>query len=379
MYWRGRKGDAVLGLPIQELTRRLKSEGGPTLPVWFDDGYVGMLDQTRLPAERVVLQLPSVRDVAEAIREMRTRGSGAIACSGAYGMLLAAIASHGDGGAVAAAARALVATRPTAVALSKALHRILSSLGHSHGVELVSRVEEEVVAIVSEHNEFEKLIGAAGAPLVADGATILTICHAGALAGTGYGGRFCSIVRKAVELKRRVSVISMETRPYLQGARITAWELQQYGIPVTMITDGMAGAVLKGRLADLVITGSDRVAANGDVANKVGTYMLALAARDTGRPFYVSTSSANIDFSVPSGEAIPIESRDPDEVLFFMGIRIAPVGVKALYPSFDVTPARLIDGIITERGILRSPFGPALRGIFPEFAHASAELPRSGR
>lgn len=363
--------------PIEKLTRDLKAENERTLPVWFEDGHVKMLDQTCLPFERVVLDLRSVDKTATAIVEMRTRGSGAIACSAAYALLMAARQSSGDPDGLRAAARQLRETRPTAVALAKGIDRVLNASRCLAGPPLVDAVEEAVVGLVLEHNRFEKQIGEQGAAIVPDGATILTICHAGALAGTGYGGRFLSIVRKALELHRHVQVISMETRPYLQGARITAWELQQYGVPVTLITDGMAGAVLRRGLADLVITGSDCVAANGDVANKVGTYMLALAARDTCVPFYVSTSSMSIDFSLPTGEQIPVEMRDGSEVLVFGGRRIAPEGINALYPAFDITPACLIDGLVTERRVLRPPFAEALREAFPDLVDAAPEKPSS--
>lgn len=362
----GQRKEPVVPSQIEELTSGLKAENERTLPVWFEQGHVKMLDQTRLPFELVVLDLHSVDDVATAIVEMRTRGSGAIAGAAAYALLMVAQQEGGDAGALQRAATQLRATRPTAVALRKAIDRVLDAAGDTHGPRFIEAVERAVVDLIVEHNRFEKQIGEQGASLVEDGATLLTICHAGALAGTGYGGRVLSIVRRAGELHRRLRVISMETRPYLQGARITAWELQQYGIPVTLITDGMAGAVLRSGVVNLVITGSDRVAANGDVANKVGTYMLALAARDTGVPFYVSTSSTNIDFSLASGERIPIEMRDAAEVLIFGGRRIAPEGVDALYPAFDITPARLVDGLVTERCVLRPPFAQAIREAFPE-------------
>jgi methylthioribose-1-phosphate isomerase len=209
--------------------------------------------------------------------------------------------------------------------------------------------------------EMEKAIGRHGAAIILEGATLLTHCHSGALAGAGYGGRALSVVRAAKEAGKTFHVICQETRPYLQGAKITAWELQQMGVPVTLVTDAMSGALMQNGRVDVCVVGSDRLAMNGDLANKVGTYLIALAAREHHVPFYTAVTRYNVDPACSIGGEIPIEIRSGEEVLKIGGSPITLEGVQALYPAFDLTPARLIAGIITEAGILRKPFEPVLR------------------
>lgn len=336
------------------------------LPVWFEDGQVIILDQTRLPFQEHHLALRHVNEVAVAIKAMQIRGSGAIALAGAWGLYLAALTNQSTPEQIKEAGDLLKKTRPTAVNLQKTIDEITRELEPFQGEALTRTVEDRVLAIVQRQLDFEIRLGHFGAQVIGDGDTILTHCHSGALAGAGYGGRALSVLRAAVEQGKRVKVIASETRPYLQGARITAWELGQLGIPVTLITDNMSGFVLQRGMADLILVGSDRVAANGDLANKVGTYLLALAARDNDVPFYTATSSHTIDLSTPSGKEIAVEMRDPREVLLFNGAPIAPESTGAIYPSFDITPAELISGIITERGVLRPPYREKLAWLGSE-------------
>lgn len=347
---------------IESLVRELK-EQNLLLPIWFEGGRVVALDQTRLPFEEVHLNLATVEEVAAAIREMRVRGSGAIALAGAWGLWMEAASGTGSPAGIERARLLLQETRPTAVSLRKTLDEIAGGLSDCPAVEIAETVGNRVMAVVRRHLAFERAIGSSGAGLIQDGATVLTHCHSGALAGAGYGGRALSPIRAAVEQGKAVRVIACETRPYLQGSRITAWELLKLGVPVTLITDGMSGLVLKEGMADLVIVGSDRVAANGDLANKVGTYLHALAARESGVPFYSAASSHTIDLAAASGQEIEIELRDPAEVLTFQGKDIAPPGVQGLYPAFDITPAALIAGFITERGLIRPPYRENLARI----------------
>ncbi|MCL5074353.1 MAG: S-methyl-5-thioribose-1-phosphate isomerase [Chloroflexi bacterium] len=348
---------------IDQFTGSLRQQG-LLLPVWFEQRRVMMLDQTALPFRRDILPLDTVEKVAEAIVAMKVRGSGSIASTVAYGLLLAGVRSGGDPSQLREAAALLRRARPTAAAPLKAIDLITAKVSGLQGEELVVALQRAVIEFVEAQLADEKGTGKAGAELMRDGMTMLTHCHAGALAGVGYGGRTLSVVRQAMERGYKIKVIACETRPYLQGARITAWEFQQLGIPVILITDNMAGFCLQRRMADIIIVGSDRVAANGDVANKVGTYMLALAAADNDVPFYVATSRFNIDLSTPTGGQIPIEMRDADEVLYLGTQRIAPEGVGALYPSFDVTPARLVRGLITPLGVVSPPYEANLARLF---------------
>ena len=292
----------------------------------------------------------SAEAVAEAIRSMVVRGAPAIGISAAFGMALAAAA----GADLADAAGTLRVSRPTAVNLAWAVDRMLAHRG-----DLTAEAE----AILAEDLEANIRMGRHGAELLGQNVTVLTHCNAGALATAGYGTAL-GVIRAAVESGRHVAVFADETRPYLQGARLTAWELQQDGIDVTLITDNMSGHFFQQGKFDAVIVGADRIAANGDAANKIGTYTVAVLAQAHGVPFYVAAPVSTIDPNCPDGTHIPIEERSAQEVTEIFGARVAPEGVAVRHPAFDVTPARLITAIITERGVLRPPYEEAIRNVF---------------
>jgi methylthioribose-1-phosphate isomerase len=330
----------------------------PLRPVLYDAAKdaVRILDQRRLPADEVWLELATSREIEAAIRDLAVRGAPAIGVAAAYG--LAVEARRGaDGAALRQAAERLVRARPTAVNLAWAVRRMSARLAEGADVLLA-----EAHAIRDEDEAACRRIGALGAPLIPPRARVLTHCNAGALATAGYGTAL-GVVRAAVESGNAVSVFADETRPFLQGARLTAWELQRDGIPVTLLTDGMAGWLMaRGEIA-CVVVGADRIAASGDVANKIGTYALAVLASHHRLPFYVAAPWSTVDLDTPRGEAIPIEERGDDEVLTLAGQRIAPAGVPARYPAFDVTPAALVTAIITERGVIRAPHAEGLRAL----------------
>jgi methylthioribose-1-phosphate isomerase len=316
-----------------------------------------LVDQTRLPHESVFVVCRTVDDVAHAIRSMQVRGAPAIGVAAAYGMALAAHASSGDLKIdLENAATVLRATRPTAVNLQWALERILRqarSGGDAASVlALANEMADEDVAV-------NRRIGAFGLDLLPQHANVLTHCNAGALATVDYGTAL-GVIRAAHDAGRGVHVYVDETRPFLQGARLTTWELQQAGVPLTLITDNMAGHFMYRRKVDLVVVGADRIAANGDVANKIGTYSLAVLAHENRVPFYVAAPLSTIDLSIVDGDAIPIEERSSNEVTHVHGVSIAPDGVEAAHPAFDVTPARYVTAIITERGVLRAPYTESL-------------------
>ena len=328
-------------------------------PIAWSDGELRLLDQTRLPQEEVWLTPASHRDVAEAIRALRVRGAPAIGVAAAYGLALAAAASTAttlDGllTDLRSAAAELAATRPTAVNLSWALKRALAAAeGASDAGSARAAVVTEAQRIQREDLEGNRRLGRFGAELVPENATIMTHCNAGALATAGYGTAL-GVVRGAVEAGKRLRVIATETRPLLQGSRLTAWELARDGIECTLIVDSAAASTIRRGAVDLVVVGADRIAANGDTANKIGTYGLALAAREHGVPFYVAAPTSTVDLSLPSGDGIPIEERGADE----LG---APDGVAVANPAFDVTPHAFIAAIITERGVARPPYAETLR------------------
>jgi len=320
--------------------------------IWRGDA-LDLLDQRLLPRETTYVACRDAREVAAAIRDMVVRGAPAIGVSAAFGLALAAM--RGDD--VRAAAAELRATRPTAVNLMWALDRMLAV--HARGGDLAA----EAVKIFDEDVAACRRIGRFGAELLGDSATVLTHCNAGALATAGYGTAL-GVIRAAVEGGKRVAVFADETRPYLQGARLTAWELHQEGIDVTLITDSMAGHFFQLGTFDAVVVGADRIAANGDAANKIGTYTVAVLAKAHGVPFYVAAPLSTIDVGCPNGAAIPIEERSAAEVTQIAGTRVAPEGVAVRHPAFDVTPAALITAIITDRGVLRAPYEEAIRGVF---------------
>lgn len=328
-----------------------------------------LLDQTRLPRERVELRLDRVEDVREAIGMLRVRGAPAIGVAAAYGLCvgLAAWRRSAPSKEVARAeasrcADFLASVRPTAVNLRWALDRMLRALESALGAGRSpwSSLEEEAKRIHAEDREVCSAIGRHGAGLLRDGFTVMTHCNAGSLATAGQGTALAPVY-EAVRCGMKVAVIADETRPLLQGSRLTAFELREAGVPVTVVCDVAAATVLSQKRADLVIVGADRVAANGDFANKVGTHGVAVLAREYGVPFYCATPVSTVDLETPDGAAIPIEERKAEEVTHGFGRQTAPDGVGVFNPAFDVTPARFVTGFITERGVLRPPFPESLR------------------
>lgn len=334
----------------------------------WQDGKVRLIDQLRLPNEFIVLEYTDWHGVADAIKTMKIRGAPAIGAAAAFGLALAVWQNHGKPrpqvlAEFSRAADALAQTRPTAVNLFWAIQR-MSAVANSPQWKTADQVIEAVVTeaqhIADEDVEINKRIGAHGAALIQDGANILTHCNTGALAVVDYGTAL-GVVRAAHEQGKHIHVWVDETRPFLQGARLTAWELQQAGIPCTLITDNMAGHFMSRGKVDIVLLGADRIAANGDFANKIGTYSVAVLAKENGIPFYSVAPTSTVDLGIHSGAEIPIEERDPREVTHFRGVPVAPEGVKAAHPAFDVTPHRYLTGIVTEVGVIYPPFGPGLR------------------
>ena len=338
--------------------------------VEWKNGVVRMIDQRELPRRLVVAEFSDYREVAKAIREMVVRGAPAIGAAAAFGLALAARKSPArTRGELLAdleeAAEVLRATRPTAVNLSWAIERMLArarSLERGDVEEMARALEREAQVIADEDVETNRRMGAYGAELIEDGDNILTHCNTGALATVDYGTAL-GVIRTAHEQGKRIHVWVDETRPRLQGARLTAWELMELGIHMTLIADNAAGHLMRTGKVDIVLVGADRIARNGDVANKIGTYKLAVLAKENGVPFYSVAPTSTIDLSIASGEEIPIEERDAQEVTHIGGVPIAPEGVRAYNPAFDVTPHRYITGIVTEKGIVYPPFGRNLRRI----------------
>ncbi len=333
---------------------------------WTDDGVV-MVDQTRLPREEVFVTCRTYREVADAIRRMVIRGAPAIGVAAAMGVALGALRADGDDldAQMDEICGELAGTRPTAVNLFWAIRRMKDVYGSLRGrpiEEVRRRLVEEALQVYREDIAINEAIGRNGADLVPDGKTVLTHCNAGALATAGYGTAL-GVIRAAVAAGKSIDVFADETRPFLQGARLTAWELQQDGIPTTLITDNMAGHFLKSGRIGCVVVGADRIAANGDVANKVGTYSVAVLAKENGIPFYVAAPVSTLDLSLASGDEIPIEQRDAAEVTTVFGTPVAPEGIPVENPAFDVTPHRYVTAIITERGVARPPFGESLARI----------------
>ena len=332
-------------------------------PIEWRDGTLVLLDQRLLPGSVSCLSCRTAEDVALAIENLTVRGAPAIGIAAAYGVVLA---SRQGRDAACLAIERLARTRPTAVNLFWALRRMESIVGgFPSGTvreNLESALLDEAAAIHEEDVEINRAIGRHGQALLPHSVTILTHCNAGALATGGYGTAL-GIVRAAREAGKTVRILADETRPILQGSRLTAWELVEEGFDITVLCDSMAGPAMKLLGVDTVITGADRVAANGDTANKIGTYSLAILARYHGIPFYVAAPLSTLDPGTPDGRAIPIEERPASEVLSFQGVRSAPEGVKAWNPAFDVTPAELITAIVTERGVVRPPYEENLRRI----------------
>lgn len=334
---------------------------------WEGDRLV-LLDQTRIPREISYVTCKTYQDVAQAIRTMVVRGAPAIGAAAAFGMALAAIQCRGKEPEDARhflcrAFEELAATRPTAVNLFWALdrvNRVIDSCLDSK--DPCAHVIKEAETILQEDIDLNKKIGCFGAQMVPWEATILTHCNAGALATGGYGTAL-GVIRAAREKGKNIRVIADETRPLLQGARLTAFEMMQENIPVTLITDNMAGYVMKKGLVDLVIVGADRITARGDVANKIGTYSVAVLAKEHGISFFVAAPLSTFDFSLSNGEEIPIEERDPREVREVFGCPTAPIDVPVLNPAFDVTPHHLITAIITEKGVIHQPDEQRIRDV----------------
>jgi len=334
--------------------------------VAWQDGVVVMIDQRRLPGEEVYLRCRDHHEVAAAIRDMAIRGAPAIGVAAALGIALGVRNTQAEGDALGAAfdgiCREMAATRPTAVNLFWAIDRMRRRFeaGRAQGgPALREALLREALAIEDEDLAACRRIGDLGAELIPLAARVLTHCNAGALATAGYGTAL-GVIRSAARQGKIKNVLADETRPYLQGARLTAWELGREGIPTTLIADNMAGHMMATGEVDAVVVGADRIAANGDVANKIGTYTLAVLARENGLPFYVAAPVSTIDLRTPSGDAIAIEERAPEEVTHHGGRRLAPEGVAVRNPAFDVTPHRYVTAIVCERGVARAPYSESL-------------------
>ena len=334
----------------------------------WHNGTVRMIDQRLLPTTFQRLECTSYEDVAEAIRDMAIRGAPAIGAAGAFGMALAARQSQARSrdamlSDLYAAAERLEAARPTAVNLSWAVSRMLQCAERKEDPAAIrDALLEGAQALADEDVEINKRLGEHGASLVQDGDTILHHCNTGALATVDYGTAL-GVIRTAHEQGKKIHVLVDETRPRLQGARLTTWELQQLDIPFTLIADNAAGHFLRSGQVNIVLVGADRVAANGDVANKIGTYKLALAAQDNGVPFYPCVPTSTVDLALPSGDEIPIEERPAEEIteVAYRGQPIAPEGIVVANPAFDITPHRYVSGIVTENGIAYPPLALNLR------------------
>lgn len=338
--------------------------------LYWDNGKLYLLDQLLLPHEKLYIECSTYKDVANAIIKMNVRGAPAIGVAAAYGIVLGAYGYDAEGvddlvSHMENVANFLCCTRPTAVNLFWAIGRMMRIIksDSSRSIEVIKyNLLEEAHLLALEDVEINRNIGKWGQQLLKDGDVILTHCNAGALATVGYGTAL-GIVRAAHESGKNISVYADETRPYLQGARLTAWELMESGIDVTLITDAMAGYFLKSGKINAVIVGADRVAANGDVANKIGTYGLAVLSNENDVPFYVASPVSTLDFSLETGEKIIIEERDGNEVAYISGKRIAPLGVKVANPAFDVTPNKYVTAIVTELGIIRKPYHENLKRL----------------
>jgi methylthioribose-1-phosphate isomerase len=347
----------------------------PTIDL--QDDVIVMVDQRKLPAQEVYVRCRTAPEVAKAIRTMVIRGAPAIGGAAAMGIALgmrksAAKGTHGFTVEFQKTCDLMAATRPTAVNLFWAIDRMKRTFAEGAQAgespeELAARLGREARAIHDEDVANCRAMGAHGAAMVPDGARVLTHCNAGALATAGYGSAL-GVIRAAVEQGKKIAVFADETRPFLQGARLTAWELVRDGINTTVITESMAGPLMRAGEIDVVVVGADRIAANGDTANKIGTYTVAVLAHEHKVPFFVAAPLSTIDLSTPDGDHIPIEERDQREVSHLGSSRLTPEGAKIRNPAFDVTPHRYITGIVTERGILRPPYIESLRSAFAELA-----------
>ena len=352
----------------------------PTID-WTGETVV-MIDQRKLPATEVYVTCRTAQDVAKAIKTMVIRGAPAIGVAAAMGLALGMRRSKASGTKQFTTefqklCELMAGTRPTAVNLFWAIERMQQAFAEeaqrgASVTEITDRLVREAHAIHDEDVQSCKTMGAHGATLVPENARILTHCNAGALATAGYGTAL-GVIRAAAEQGKRVAVMADETRPFLQGARLTAWELVKDGIDTTVITDNMAGTMMRLGHVDLVVVGADRIAANGDVANKIGTYSVAVLAREHGIPFYVAAPLSTIDLQTPTGAQIPIEERPEREVTHVGTSRLTPAGAQIRNPAFDVTPAKYVTAIITERGIAKAPYESSLPALAGQAAHAAAE------
>ena len=336
---------------------------------WNEDHFE-MIDQRILPAEFEYISYTTANQVADGIRDMVVRGAPAIGCAAAYGVALAALnlkdTSRDEfANGMEEAFEVLAQSRPTAINLFWAIDRMRKKMNESEGSskEIANVLLDEAHEIKREDIEINRAMGKNGAELLNDGARVLTHCNAGALATAGHGTAL-GVFRSAVEAGKKISVIADETRPFLQGARLTAWEMVQENIPVTLISDNMSGHLMSHGEIDAIVVGTDRVAGNGDVANKIGTYMVAVLAKRHNIPFYVACPLSTIDRSITSGKDIPIEERPEDEVTGYRDCQWAAKGVKVRNPAFDVTPAELVTGLITEKGVVLNPTTEKINQLF---------------
>ena len=334
------------------------------------DGVVRMIDQTLLPTEKVFVDCKTIEDVGHAIKTMIIRGAPAIGVAAAMGVSLGIdtiTASNFDEfyGAMKKQCDQLGKSRPTAVNLAWAINRMKQVAKDSKNLpvsELKARLKEEALTILTEDISINKAMGQHGQTLVESGNVVLTHCNAGALATAGFGTAL-GVIRASINAGKNIRVLANETRPFLQGARLTAWELKEDNIPVKLITDSMCGYFMKNKEVDLVVVGADRIAGNGDVANKIGTYMVAVLAKENNIPFYVAAPVSTLDLTLASGDEIPIEERSAEEVVSINNKRMAPEGIEVAHPAFDITPNKLVTAIITEEGIARPPFTESLRAM----------------
>lgn len=337
----------------------------------WSNGHLEMIDQRVLPASFEYITYDSAVSVAEGIRSMVVRGAPAIGCAAAYGVALEAQklknkTSDEFTKGMEKAYKVLAESRPTAVNLFWAIKRMqdkIATINNVTQVELADTLLLEAHEVLSEDIRINRTMGSFGAELLNDGARVLTHCNAGALATAGHGTAL-GVIRSAVEAGKKISVIADETRPFLQGARLTSWEMVQENIPVTLITDNMAGHLMSNGEVDAVVVGTDRVASNGDVANKIGTYMVAVLAKRHNIPFYVACPLSTIDMSIESGDDIPIEERPVEEVTGYRACQWAAAGVNVRNPAFDVTPAELVSALITEKGVINQPDKEKIKSIF---------------
>ena len=334
----------------------------------YVDGVVRMIDQTRLPLEKVFVNCKTIEDVGQAIKTMIIRGAPAIGVAAALGVSLGADTIEASSfdefySTMEKQCDQLGKSRPTAVNLAWAINRMKQLAKDSKNLpisELKARLKEEALTILTEDVSINKAMGQYGQTLVKNENVILTHCNAGALATAGFGTAL-GVIRASMNAGKNIRVLANETRPFLQGARLTAWELKEDNIPVKLITDSMCGFFMKNKKVDLVVVGADRIAANGDIANKIGTYMVAVLAKENNIPFYVAAPVSTLDLSLASGDEIPIEERSAEEVVNINKIRVAPEGIEGAHPAFDITPNKLVTAIISEEGIAYPPFIDSLK------------------